>query len=458
VREYLESLEDLSREQLVLMLARRHLRDAEPIAIVGLGCRLPGGIGDAASWWDALRSARIVRATGAGSPLSQGGPPRWDLSAAGWAPFAGRLAQCVCLAPAVGDEDWAGAGLAGTEVSLRLTTSVVREAIRDAGVAWPVAMRAGLFVAANAGEYALAQVPPDVDGTLPSHLAAETSLSAIPARVAQELGLVGPALTVDTACSSALVAVHLAVSSLRRGECDLAIVAACQLVMSPIGTIVLERAGLLSPTGRSRPFTAAADGFVRSEGVGAVVLMRARDAKAQDAAAYARLRGSGINLSGHRATMSAISAASQVTVMRDAVADARVNPEDVQFVEAHANGSRLGGAIELESVAQAYRPDPATDALLVGSCKANLGYLETASGLVGLMKAALALHYDEIPPQPELRELDPDIPWHTNGLRIPSQAQPWPASHRLAGVSAFGLTGTNAHVILESTPAAVRRT
>jgi acyl transferase domain-containing protein len=264
--------------------------------------------------------------------------------------------------------------------------------------------------------------------------------------------LSGPVLAVDTACASAPTAVHLASAALRRRECDVAVVGACHLLLSPFVTAVLNRAGMLSPTGGCRPFAADADGYVRGEGCGVLVLKRQQDARADGDRPYAIIRGSAVYQHGDRAAISVASAMGHKRVAEQALRNAEIDPHQVQYVEAQANGSRLGGMIEVEALADVYgRGDPAAPRLYVGSCKANLGHLETASGAASLIKTVLALRQAEIPPQAGFDTPDPAVPWQRLAVTVPREPVAWPAAERrVAAVNAFGFTGTNAHVLLEA--------
>lgn len=258
-----------------------------------------------------------------------------------------------------------------------------------------------------------------------------TTPSAAAGRLAVVLGVNGPALSVDTACSTGLTATHLAVNALRADECDLAVVGAANLVLSPLTSGILNEAGMLSPTGSSRPFAADADGYVRSEGCGVLVFKRHRDAAADKDRVYALVRGTAIHQHGARPSLTLPSGLGQRAVMQRALERSHIDAHDVRFVEAHANGIPLGAAVEAESTAQAYgRTSAEAPPLYLGSCKANLGYMEFASGIAALMKTALALSHGEIPPQPCVERLDPAIPWQRFGIRFCTQPTPWPATRR----------------------------
>ncbi|MFJ4518181.1 polyketide synthase [Streptomyces sp. NPDC088816] len=456
MKDYIESLQGLSKSQLVLLLARQHRQETERIAVVGMACRFPGGIDGPQQYWDALRTGRSVLAEAGGIPKDSTGRPRWNVSAPDLAPLAGLLAQGAYL-DAVDLFDAERFGIPDEEArhmdpQQRLLLACAAEALEDAAPFDPGEARVGVFAGVSTVEYGFAALRNGLGAEgLSPYMGTGGALSATAARVATGLGLNGPVLTVDTACSSALTATHLASSALRRGECDVAVVGACHLMLAPFTAGVFEQAGMLSPTGRSRPFDSEADGHVRGEGCGVLVLKRERDARAAGDRPYALIKGSGVYQHGDRPTMAAVSSVAQRRVMAQALRDAAVDPHQVQYIEAQANGSKLGGVIEAEAIAETYRR-AASDAppLYLGSAKANLGYLETASGAAGLIKAALALRNRVIPPQPGIDTPDPAVPWDRTGLRLPRAAVPWPeAESPMAAVSSFGFTGTNAHVLMQ---------
>ncbi|MEU6084083.1 polyketide synthase [Streptomyces sp. NPDC047108] len=459
---YIDYLDSLSKKQLMVMLARRRQEETQGVAVVGMGCRLPGGIDGPRALWAALREGRVVPTDGPGVPADSLGRPRWNVDAPDLAPLAGRLRQGAYLE----DIDLFDAEFFGIpdqealhmDPQQRLLLEAAVQALADANLsrARLGGRSVGVFAGAGPVEYPYAWLRGGLpEGELSGHMSTGSSPSAFSGRIALALRVNGPAITVDTASSSMLTAVHLAVQSLRRRECDVALVGAANVLMSPFSTGILDRAGMLSPSGRSRPFTRHADGHVRGEGCGVVVLKRYADAVADGDVPYAVVRGSAVHQQGDRPSMSVASARGQKTVVELALRNAGVEPESVSYVEAQANGSKLGGVIEAESLAEAYaRDSPTAPPLHVGSCKANLGYLETASGAPGLMKTALALAHGELPPQPGEDEPDPDIPWERTALRLAAKPMPWPsgAGPRRAGVSGFGFGGTNAHVVLEGAP------
>ncbi len=495
---YLDELDAMSKKQLMVLLARQRHQQTQAIAVIGLGCRLPGGLNDPSSLWAALREGRVVPTAAVGPPTDSQGRPRWNLSAPDLAPMAELLSSGAYLADIdLFDADYFGISSAEAErmdPQQRLLLEVTVQALADANLTRAQLNRrkVGIFMGTSTVEYPLAwirnRVPID---DLSPHMALGNTLSCTSGRIGFMLGVNGPALTVETSSSSALTALHLATQSLRRRECDIALVGAVQLLLSPFTTAVLAKPGMLSATGRSRPFTTHADGHVRGEGGGVLVLKRQADAKTDGDLTYALVRGTAVHSNGERASMAVSTSAGQKAAIELALRDAGVAPLDVQYVEAQANGSRLGGIIEAETLAQAYgRGTPAAPPLYLGSAKANLGYLETASGVVGLIKTVLALAHGEIPPQPGADDLDPAMRWDRTALRFASKPEPWPGSdsaaasksdstlgaepppaqanrvyppglsrgdhpRQLAGVSAFGFTGINAHCVLEGTPGEV---
>ncbi|MFX4292278.1 beta-ketoacyl synthase N-terminal-like domain-containing protein [Streptomyces bohaiensis] len=461
MNDYIDQLDGLTRKQLMVLLARRHQESTQGIAVSGMGCRFPGGIDTPDALWEAVRGARAVRAAGSQPPTDSSGRPRWDTTAPDLAPLAPTLAAGAYL----DDVDLFDADrfdLTPEEAEhldpqQRLLLEVTLQALADANLTLRALRRrrVGVYVGISTAEYNFAGLRNGIGkDDLSPYMGTGTALSAASGRIALALGVRGPALTLDTACSSALTAVHLAAGALRAEECDIAVVGVSHLLLSPFTSEVFAQAGMVSPTGRCLPFTAEADGYVRAEGCGVLVLERYRDAAADGRQPYAVVRGSAVHQDGDREQLAAWSAASQRTVVDLALRRTGAAAHDVRYVEAQANGSRVGGVVEAETLAAAYdRRGAAAPELYVGSAKANLGYLETASGVAGMMKTALALAHREIPPQPGADRPDPAIAWERTGLRLATAPRPWPTTARtLAGVSATGFTGTAAHVVMEATP------
>ena len=453
MKDYIDSIEQLSHQQLVVLLARQRLAATQGIAVAGMALRFPGDLDSPGTLWSALRESRVVTGGPPRIPVDSRGRPRWNAGAPDLAPYADLLAR-GCYLPAIDVFDAGRYGIGDEEAACldpqqRLLVTCAAEALADAGIDAAAGLRTGVFAATSTVEYNFAALRNRVgaDG-LSAHMGPGSALSGAAGRIATCLGLCGPALTVDTACSSALTALHLACASLRSGECDVAIVGASQLLLAPGAFGVLACSGMLSPTGRSRPFDARADGYARSEGCGVIVLRRQRDAPD----AYALIRGTAVYQHGARGSISRVSATGQARVIQQALRAAGAAPHDIQYVEAQANGIRLAGVIEAEVLADVLdRKGTGGPPLLLGSAKANLGYLETVSGMASLMKTVLAVHHGEIPPQPGVDVPDPDIAWHKLSLDIPREVLPWPGGpRRLAGVSAHGFTGTYSHAVVES--------
>jgi 3-oxoacyl-[acyl-carrier-protein] synthase II len=458
MRAYIESLEELTRSQLMVLLARRRRADTEGLAVVGLGCRLPGGVEDPAGLWARVLAGRAVATADAGVPTDSRGRPRWNLAAPDVEPYAAALRTGAYLSD-VDLFDAEGFGIPDEEARCldpqhRMLLTQTRHALADAGITDPRGTRAGVFVSVTAPEYGLAAVRNGTAGIadITAPMSTGTVVSAAAGRVATAFGLRGPALTLDTACSSTLTAVHLAGQALRAGECDIAVVGAAHLLLSPITTGVFAGAGLLSATGACRPFTARADGYVRGEGAVVLVLKRERDAERDGDRPYAVIRASAVHQHGARAALGSPSAAAQQQVVRDCLRAAEVDPAEVGYVEAHGSADPVADVVEAEALAAGYRRDSAdAPPLHLGSGKVNLGYLETAAGAAGLLRAVLAVGHATVPPQPDFADPAPRIPWQRTALTVPTEATPWPDTGRiLAGVNAFGFTGTNAHVLLEA--------
>jgi acyl transferase domain-containing protein/SAM-dependent methyltransferase/acyl carrier protein len=429
---------------------------AEPIAVIGLGCRLPGADGPAAFWRLLEQGEDAVGELPAG---------RWDRErfhdGDAEAPGKIRASRGGFLSRVdLFDPDFFGIApreAAAMDPQQRLLLEVAWEALEDAGLPprQLAGSRTGVFVGIGSADYAQLQArelpPADIDAWWGTGAAP----SAAAGRLSYLLGVHGPSLAVDTACSSSLVAVHLACQHLRGGECDLALAAGVHLMLSPDTGVFLSRAGALSPDGRSKAFSAAADGYGRGEGCGVVVLKRLSDARRDGDPVLAVVRGSAVNQDGRSAGLTAPNGAAQEAVLRQALAAAGVAPEAVAYVEAHGTGTPLGDPIEIGALAAVLgggrsprRP------LLVGSVKTNIGHLEAAAGIAGVLKVVLALRHGRIPPHLHLGEPSPHVRWGEVPIAVPTALVPWPeaARPRLAGVSAFGFVGTNAHVVLEEAP------
>jgi acyl transferase domain-containing protein len=428
----------------------------EDIAVTGIGARLPGGVNGVDAFWRLLEQG--------GDTVTGVPADRWavedyydpDPEASGRMPF--RLGAFV---QDVADFDPYFFGISPREAARmdpqqRIFLEVAWEALEDAGLTRQGLRGSdtGVFVAANQTDYLKLQLedPDEID----LYTAVGGAACIIPNRLSYLLDLHGPSLTLDSACSSALVAVHLACQSLRTGESSAAVVGGVNLIFSPSMAIAHSKGLPLAPDGRCKTFDARADGYARGEGVGVVVLKRLSDAVADGDRIWSIIRGSAVNQDGQTNGLTAPNGRSQAAVLRRAVRNARLTPDQVTLVEAHGTGTALGDPIEVEALDEVYgERGEDRDRCALGSVKANIGHLEAGAGIAGLIKVALSLHHRAIPPLPNLETLNPHISLGNSRLYIPTELQPWdlPDERRYAAVSAFGAGGTNAHVILGPAPA-----
>lgn len=436
----------------------------EPIAIIGMGCRFPGGISNPETLWQVLKDGVDA--------ISEVPPDRWDMDRY-YDPDINRPGKISSrfggfLGP-VDEFDAQFFGISpreavGMDPQQRLVLEVAWEALEYSAIAPAKLMESatGVFIGVGTHDYCLLQTK---QNDL-SHIDAYTttgsvSHSVIPGRLAYLLGFRGPAVAVDTACSSSLVAVHLACQSLRNRDSDIALAGGVGVILDPSNSISLSKSGLLAADGHCKAFDAAADGFVRSEGCGIVVLKRLSDALSHNDNIMALIKGSAINQDGRSNGMTAPNGPSQVAVIRAALENANIEPSRVGYIEAHGTGTSLGDPIEIQALGEVYGRDRAgEDFPYVGSVKTNLGHMEAAAGVGGLIKAVLALQHREIPPNLHFKRANPHIPWDKYPFKIPVTGIAWETSDqpRVAGVSSFGFSGTNVHVLLEQADEADKRT
>jgi len=430
----------------------------EPIAIIGLGCRVPGDVEDAASFWRLLSGE--VDAIG---PLPA---DRWDVDAL-YHPDPEHVGTIAARGGGflrrVDAFDPAFFGITpreaqGMDPQQRLLLEVCWEALEHAGQP-PDRLsrsRTGVYVGVCSNDYATLQHETGDRALLDAHFASGIAHSVASGRLSYLLGLQGPSLTLDTACSSSLVAIHLACQALRGGDCRMALAGGVNLILSPALYVALSRSRMLSPDGRCRTFDAAADGFARGEGSGVVVLKRLRDAQADGDRVLAVILGSAVNQDGASSGLTAPNGPAQEAVVKEALSRASVEPRLVSYVEAHGTGTQLGDPLELRALGAVFAGDrPADRPLLVGSVKTNVGHLEAAAGVTGLIKLVLALQHRALPAHLHYRTPTPHIPWQELRLGVPTRLTPWEPidGRRIAGVSSFGFSGTNAHIVLEQAPA-----
>jgi amino acid adenylation domain-containing protein/non-ribosomal peptide synthase protein (TIGR01720 family) len=450
---------DLSRSQRILAAleeASARLKESErarnePIAIVGIGCRFPGGVRGPESYWDLLAAGRdaICRV-----PAS-----RWDVDsfydpdpAKPGAMYTreGGFVEGVEMF----DADFFGISrreALSLDPQQRWLLEVSWEALEDAGIP-PGALAGapvGVFVGITCTDYARRLSRSDLS-RIDAYFATGNMSNAAAGRISYALGLEGPSIAIDTACSSSLVAVHLACQSLRSGESRVALAGGVNLILSPEGSIAACRARMLAPDGRCKTFDAAADGYGRGEGCGIVVLKRLSDALADGDLPYAWIRGSAVNQDGASSGLTVPNGPSQERLIRQALSAARLDPRQVSYLETHGTGTALGDPIEYRAAVSSYTYGvPRDRPLILGAVKANIGHLEAAAGIAGLIKAALVLSRRTVPPQIHFQTPNPNIPWQELPATIPRAALRLAKEDRFAAVSSFGVSGTNAHVILE---------
>jgi malonyl CoA-acyl carrier protein transacylase len=429
----------------------------EPIAIIGIGCRFPGGADNPDSFWELLRNGVDT--------ITEVPANRWDIDAYYDSdPNAPRkmYTRYGSFLEQVDKFDPQFFGIAPREAVFmdpqqRLLLEVTWEALENAKLP-PVQLlgsKTGVFVGVMNQDYFLLST--STSQALDMYTGTGNSVSFAAGRLSYIFGFEGPSLAVDTACSSSLLTVHLACQSLRMRECNLAVAGGANVILSPISTILECRAQMLSPDGRCKTFDAAADGFVRGEGCGMIVLKRLSDALADKDNILALIRGSAVNQDGRSSGMTVPRGPAQEELIRQALANAGIDePAQVSYIEAHGTGTSLGDPIEVKALGAVFGKNRLQNKpLVIGSVKTNLGHLEGAAGIAGLIKVVLSLQNKEIPPNLHFKEPNPYIAWEKLPVIVPTQRFPWLAEGergRIAGVSSFGFSGTNAHVVLEEAP------
>ncbi|MBR8835927.1 MAG: acyltransferase domain-containing protein [Stigonema ocellatum SAG 48.90 = DSM 106950] len=425
--------------------------DIEPIAIIGIGCRFPSAINPEAFWHllynqvDAiapipcdrqnLHSCFLPRATSQQAQLVEGG-------------FLEQIDQFDPQFFSISPKE-----TVSIDPQQRLLLEVAWEALEDASLV-PQKLSGsttGVFVGIGGSDYyeMLAE-----SRTINGYAVAGNVSSIAANRISYTFNFTGPSLSINTACSSSLVAVHLACESLRSKESSLALAAGTNLLLIPELTASLKNAGLISPTGRCKAFDAQADGLVRSEGVGVVVLKLLSEALADGDGIYAVIRGSAVNNDGRTTGLGSPNLQAQEKLLRQAYQNAGISPNSVQYVEAQGTGTLLGDAIELKALATVLGANrPLGDKCRIGSVKTNIGHSEAASGIAGLIKVALSLKHGEIPPSLHFQQPNPNVALDKLPLQVQKTQEPWPSDRpQIAGVSAFGFGGTNVHIVMEAAP------
>ncbi len=447
----------LALEEMQAKLDRVEGKTREPIALIGLACRIPGGVTDSAHFWKLLQTGTdAVREIPA---------DRWDINeyydsdpdirgkmASRWGGFLDRVDQF----------DPGFFGIAPREaVSMdpqqRLLLEVSWEALEIAGLSSGklLGTKTGVYLGITGSDYAYYLLEHADPAMIDAYFASGIAHSIASGRLSYILGLQGPSVSIDTACSSSLVAIHLACQALRVGDCSLALAGGTNTIVHPETMVALSHAHMLAPDGRCKTFDESADGFVRGEGCGVVVLKRLSDAQRDGDRILAVIRGSAVNQDGASSGLTAPNGPAQEAVIREALVNGGVEAREVSYVEAHGTGTSLGDPIEVQALGEVLCAGRSKqEPLYIGSVKTNIGHLEAAAGITGLIKVVLSLQHREIPPHLHLKRKSSRIPWERYAMEIPTERVAWPERNgkRIAGVSSFGFSGTNAHVIVEEAP------
>jgi len=455
----LDQLTPLQRAFVALKEMRQRLDQLErernePIAVIGLGCRFPGGANDAASFWDMLRDGRDA--------IREVPRDRYDIDAL-YDPTPATPGKVYCrVGGFVEDLDLFGAGffhISPREAEVldpqqRWALEVGWEAVENAGHAHDLAgSRTGVFLGVSMTDYGAAVARHTLHDN--AYYGVGNTLNSVPGRLSYALGLRGPSLAVDTACSSSLVAVHLACESLKRGECDMALAGGVNALLDPGVTINICQARMLSPDGRCKTFDASADGYVRGEGCGIVVLKRLSDAERDRDRILAVLRATAVNHGGASSGFTVPNPAAQADLMRDTWKAAGIGPADLDYLEAHGTGTSLGDPIEIEAIDTALASGrDAGHKLPIGTVKTNIGHLESAAGIAALIKVIVCLENEALAANLHFKNPNPHIAWDKVRVAVVDRTRPWRrgARRRVAAVSSFGLSGTNAHAVVAEAP------
>ncbi|MFG2551509.1 amino acid adenylation domain-containing protein [Streptomyces sp. NPDC048581] len=447
-----QAREVLARSLVQIRKLRERLDEAEqaktePIAVIGMGCRLPGGVRSPEQYWDFLLRSQ----SGTGPVPSD----RWDPQRWGGVKGGGFLDEVDRF-----DAGFFGISpreAAALDPQQRMFLEVAWEALEHAGQS-PDRLSGsptGVYLGVTTYDYTQNQMQHVVPDELEMYCTTSNASTFAAGRLSYWLGLSGPSLSVDTACSSSLVAVHLACQSLRSGETSMALAGGVNVLLSPEWFLLMTQAGMLAEDGRCKTFDASADGYGRGEGCGVVVLKRLSDALADNDRIEGLILGSAVNQDGRSSGITVPNPAAQTDVVRAALRAARVDGSRVGYIEAHGTGTPLGDPIELRALRAALGTPAGAEPPLVGSAKTNFGHLEAAAGVVGLIKALMTVRHGTVPPHLNLNTVNPAIDLDQLHLRIPVEPTAFPAGTgtRVAGVSGFGVSGTNAHVVVGEPPA-----
>lgn len=431
---------------------------SEAIAIIGAGCRFPGKANNPEAFWQLLRNGVDA--------ITEVPPQRWDMDAYYdpepdtpgkiYTRYGGFLEDIDQFDPQFFGISPRTAAM--SDPQQRLLLQVGWEALENAGQV-PERLsgsQTGVFIGITTNDYARLLLQDGGLSQIDANYLTGNPLNTVAGRLSYTLGLQGPSLIVDTACSSSLVAIHLACQSLRNQECDQALAGGVNVILSPEGAMALCRTRMMAQDGRCKTFDATADGFVRSEGCGVIVLKRLSDALAEGDNILALIRGSAVNHNGgSSSSFLAPSGVSQQAVIRKALENSGVKPGEIDYVDVQGTGTALGGdPLEVAALAAVYSQDrPHERPLVIGSVKTNIGHPESAAGIAALLKVVLSLQNKEIPPHLNFKQPNPHINWDKLPVKVPTQLMAWSTdSRRLAAVNSYGASGTNAHVVLEEAP------
>jgi myxalamid-type polyketide synthase MxaB len=410
----------------------------EPIAIIGMGCRFPGGVDSPDEFWDLLKNGidaitEIPKDRQDIREYYQYGGFLKDLDAFDAKFFKMTPKEATSLDP-----------------KQRLLLEVTWEALADAGFSAEMLFgsNTGVFIGIGDCDFPMVRVRSEALSDIDAYFATGMALCVAAGRLSYLLGLNGPSLSVDTACSSSLTALHLACQSLRNQECRLAITGGVNTLIAPEMFVNFSKANMLSPGGRCKTFDAAADGYVRGEGCGVVILKRLCDAVADNDCILALIRGTAINQDGASGGLTVPSGPSQEAVIRQALANCGIEPDRISYIEAHGTGTSLGDPIEMGALGSVFCSTPRKQPLIIGSVKTNIGHLEATAGIAGLIKILLSLQHQQIPPHLHFKTPNPLMDWKNLSVKIPTTLMQWD-THRIAGLSSFGFSGTNVHVVIE---------
>ncbi len=452
----------LAVKQATAKLNEIETANTEPIAIIGTACRFPGGVDTPESYWEFLRGSIDGRVE---IPKE-----RWDndryYNPDPEAPGQIYVRHGYFLQQQVDQFDPSFFGISGAEAnkmdpSQRLLLEVSWEALENAGIS-PRSLKnsdTGVYIGQCFNDYTLIGIDALPNNLADFYLGLGTAMNTSSGRVAYVFGLQGPTFTLDTTCSSSLVTLHIACQSLRSGESNLALVGGVNLMLHPTVTHGFCKGRALSPDSRCKTFDANADGYARGEGCGILVLKRLRDAMADGDRILALVKGSAINHDGPSSGLTVPNQQAQKKVIRQALVNAKVDPSEVDYVECHGTGTSLGDPLEVKAIDEVYcRERSKDDPLVLGAVKSNVGHLEAAAGVAGLIKIILGLQNHEIPPNLHFNQPNPQIDWDKIPVQVATSVIPWekPGKPMLAGISGFGMSGTNAHVILQEAPEQVK--